>query len=328
MNPPKSALAAPLDCALEASVVGSFSRFGYLVRRTLWQWDPPPALPDKTIMVTGASSGIGRAAAIGLARCGAKLCLTGRNAAELEETARRAKTAGADSAETFVLDIIDAVGRQRLAAWLRERVDRVHALVNCAGALFPTYQTTATGEEMTVATNLLGPFALTQELSPLLHAADGSAIVTVSSGGMYTQRFSIDGLEIRPDDYRGAVAYARTKRAQVVLTREWARRWGDAGVLAAVMHPGWCDTPGLRTSLPGFSRLGPLLRTSAEGADTVVWLVATALSAAGPALPRDSPGIWLDRRCRSAYYLPHTRPDAARAAVEGSQLWEWCEARV
>ena len=98
--------------------------------------------------------------------------------------------------------------------------------------------------------------------------------MTVSSGGMYTQPFDLDRLEMTPEAYRGTTAYARAKRAQVVLSHEWARRWGADGVASYASHPGWVDTPGLASGLPTFAKLGPLLRTPGEGADTVVWLAA------------------------------------------------------
>ena len=98
----------------------------------------------------------------------------------------------------------------------------------------------------------------------------------VSSGGMYTERFDLDRLEMDPEHYDGVRAYARAKRAQVVLAREWSRRWSACGVASYAMHPGWVDTPGLASGLPSFTYLGPLLRRPEEGADTAVWLAAGA----------------------------------------------------
>ena len=90
---------------------------------------------------------------------------------------------------------------------------------------------------------------------------------------MYTQRFDLEWSS-PPDGYNGVTAYARVKRAQVVLAHEWARRWGATAWTAIAMHPGWVDTPGLAAGLPSFTRLGPLLRSPDQGADTVVWLAA------------------------------------------------------
>ena len=98
------------------------------------------------------------------------------------------------------------------------------------------------GTELTVATAVLAPYRLTWLLAPALQAPGDATIVTVSSGGMYSQRFDLDHLEMGPDTYRGTTAYARAKRAQVVLSHAWARRWGVDGVASYAMHPGWVDT--------------------------------------------------------------------------------------
>ena len=140
--------------------------------------------------------------------------------------------------------------------------------------MYADYRTAADGTELTLSTHVVAPFRLSLLLSPLLFATPLPVIVTVSSGGMYTQRFDLDDLELTPDDYRGVTAYARAKRAQVVLAHEWDRRWRPEGVASYAMHPGWVRTPGLTASLPAIARLGPLLRTPCEGADTAAWLVA------------------------------------------------------
>ena len=160
---------------------------------------------------------------------------------------------------------------------------------------------------------------------PALRAAGDATIVTVSSGGMYTQRFDLDHLVVGPDGYRGTTAYARAKRAQVVLSHEWARRWGGDGVASYAMHPGWVDTPGLHSGLPGFTRLGPLLRDPAQGADTAVWLAAGGAREPGDGGAPRLEGFFLDRRPRSEYHVPWTRTGVG-SAEEGARLWAWCAA--
>jgi NAD(P)-dependent dehydrogenase (short-subunit alcohol dehydrogenase family) len=121
-------------------------------------------------------------------------------------------------------------------------------------------------------------------------------------------------LEMPAGDYHGVTAYARVKRAQVALSREWAQRIGRDDVAFHAMHPGWADTPGLAAMLPRFHRATrPLLRTPGQGADTVVWLASADPALLGSGL------FWFDRRPRSEYRLPRTRessPDVAR------QLWD------
>ena len=298
-----------LDTALELSVAGSFSRLGVRARRAAGGWTDPPRMDGKKVLITGASSGIGAAAAEAMGRLGASLWLVGRDRARLEQVS------AATSGHPVVADIVEGAQLERLVSSVKEQAGRLDGLVHNAGALFPRYRRSPDGLELTVATHVVAPFRLTEMLRPLL--ADPSVIVTVSSGGMYTEALDLGGLEMGPDGYRGAVAYARAKRAQVVLAHEWARRLGPSGVASHAMHPGWVRTPGVAAGLPRFSRLGPLLRTPAEGADTLVWLVSSTLS--DPAFPRE--GFWLDRHPRGEHYLPSTRRGA-----DGEELWRWCEA--
>ena len=118
---------------------------------------------------------------------------------------------------------------------------------------------------------------------------------------------------------------ARAKRAQVVLSHEWARRWSGDGVASYAAHPGWADTPGLASGLPSFAKLGPLLRTPAQGADTVVWLAAGEARRPGLADPLVE-GFFHDRRRRSEHHVPWTV--RGTGATDGAQLWEWCRSRT
>jgi NAD(P)-dependent dehydrogenase (short-subunit alcohol dehydrogenase family) len=168
-----------------------------------------------------------------------------------------------------------------------------------------------------VLLHVVAPFLLTHELLPALRASDHPGrVVWLSSGGMYSERLDVDRLQ-SPHDYEPAKAYARAKRAQVVLTQQLAARLGTRPVVQA-MHPGWASTPGVARSLPTFNKvMGPLFRDPRGGADTAAWLVA-----ADDAV--EQPGrFWLDRRPRSTSYLPGTAttPDQAMALwVEVTRL--------
>ena len=133
---------------------------------------------------------------------------------------------------------------------------------------------------------------------------------------MYTERIRVDDLQTERLEFDGPAVYARTKRAQVILTEMLAERLAGTGVVVHAMHPGWADTPGVQTSLPRFHRVTrPLLRNAEQGADTIVWLGA----AAEPA--RSSGGFWHDRRRRPTHRLPSTR----ETADDRLALWEACE---
>jgi dehydrogenase/reductase SDR family member 12 len=321
-----------VDSLLEVSVIGSFSRLGFTVRHRMGRWGPHPRIDGQVFVVTGASSGIGKAVGVGLAALGADLILVGRDEERLAATvSAAADTRGGGRFEMAQVDLADPESIGVFARRIASSEARLDGLIHCAGALFEDYRTAPDGTELTIATHLLAPFRLSLLLSPLLRRSHPSHIITVSSGGMYTQRFDLDHLEATADDYRGAVAYARAKRAQVVLAHEWARRWGRHGVASYAMHPGWVATPGLTTGLPSFARLGPLLRSPAQGADTAVWLTTegprgNAMSESTTTPPPG--GIWLDRRRRSDYRLPQTYRRPADRRRDGEALWEWCLARM
>jgi dehydrogenase/reductase SDR family protein 12 len=215
--------------------------------------------------------------------------------------------------------VTDGASVEAFAERLGAAHERLDGIVHAAGALLREYSVSSGGIETTVATHVLAPFRLTWVLAPLLRRAMAPNLVTVSSGGMYTERFDLAHLEPSAEHYDGVRAYARAKRAQVVLAGEWARRWASSNVASYAMHPGWVATPGLSLGLPSFDHLGPLLRRPEEGADTAIWL------AAGGARPAVT-GFWHDRHRRSEHYLPWTR--RGEGSDEGCLLWEWCASRA
>ena len=296
-----------IDTLLDRSVVLGYSRAGYLLRRRTWPAaDPAPdALRGRVALVTGASSGLGEAVAVGLARLGAEVVLVVRDLGRGEEALARVRAAVPEAkVRTSRCDVADFASVRELAA----REPRVDVVVHNAGVLPPERGESVDGHEITLATHVLGPLLLTELLRPALRASADARVILMSSGGMYTQSLAVDDPEYRAGRYRGATAYARTKRMHVELTPLLAERWRADGIAVHSLHPGWADTPGLATSLPAFRRLvGPLLRTPEEGADTAVWLAATR-----PAPPAGR--FWHDRRERPRHLLPHTR--ATTAEVE------------
>lgn len=310
-------LRSVVDDALEVSVVGSFSRIGPAVRRRLFGWRATPAgaLSGRTVLVTGPTSGLGRAATIALAALGARVVLAGRSEARL--AALRDELVRAHGEDRFPLAVVDMgslASVRAAAATVLATEPRLDVVVDNAGAIYPEWTEGPDGIEATFALLAVGPFALVAGLLPLLRRTPGSRVIAVTSGGMYTQRLDLDDLESRTGAYNGTLAYARAKRAQVALMREWDRRLGASGISFAAMHPGWADTPGLAESLPAFRRwMRPLLRTAAEGADTITWL------AAHPEPSAISGRLYLDRRPRPFDRLPSTRLTAA----DRRRLWDF-----
>lgn len=318
-----SAAATFIDKLLEATVVGSFSKVGYEARNRIAHWHGAEPMPGRSVIVTGATSGLGYETAAQLAGLGASVTFLardpGRAVVALESIRERS---GSDDVNFLIADMSDLESVRRAANEYLAGHDTLDVLIHNAGALSRHYEKAPGGTELTVATHVLGPFLLTDLLLPALrrqHPGRGgpARVLTVTSGGMYTQRFRLEGLDAAPEGFDGVTAYARAKRAQVVLNREWASRVDPREVVFHAMHPGWADTPGVRSSLPGFFRLTrPILRTPEEGVDTLVWLAQAAEA-------QTSTGrLWLDRRPRGEHKLPWTRP--SDPAADRAQLWEWC----
>lgn len=306
------------DAILEASVIGSFSRIGLSVRSRLlpeFTDDHRPPMLGKVVIVTGATSGLGRAAAGQLAQLGAAVHFLARDEARAARAQREIITAtGHDAVSYGIADMEDLDSVRAFARDFRAGHDRLDVLIHNAGTIYPDFRANDAGVELTVAGQVVAPFLLTELLLPALQAAAPARVITVVSAGMYTQRLDPAALEMPAAGYHGVTAYARVKRAQVALSREWARRVPPSEVAFHAMHPGWADTPGLATSLPGFHRvMRPILRTPGQGADTLVWLASTDPQQLG------SGRLWHDRRPRSEYRLPRTREASPGVA---SQLWE------
>lgn len=309
------------DTVLDKTVLPGYSSIGPALRRRWWPADPEPdALRGRHVVVTGASGGLGAAAATGIAALGATVHLVGRKADRLADAAReiRGGVPAADLREE-VCDVSDLDDVRRYAQRLTSDLGALHAIVHDAGVMPKERTESAQGHELTLATHVLGPLLLTELLRPLMEAADDGRVVWVSSGGMYTAPLTsalVDDLQYRDGDYDGVRAYARTKRLQVVVAELLAER--HPHLASHAMHPGWAETPGITDSLPGFAKVvAPVLRTAEQGADTMVWLVGTPTSVTGP------DGFWCDRRRRSPHYLPWTTEDPALRRRAWDRLAAW-----
>lgn len=300
-----------VDAALEATIVGSFTRIGPAVRSRLDGWRPVGDfdLTGRNVLVTGGNGGLGTATVELLVEAGATVHITVRSEEKGIQTVDEVRRGtGRDDVRFWVLDLMDLEAVRAFAAEFREEVPVLDGVVHNAGAMFEERQEVH-GIERTVLLHVVAPFLLTHELLPALRASGHPGrVVWVSSGGMYSEPLRVEKLQ-SPDDFEPARSYARAKRAQVVLTQQLAARLGDEMAVQA-MHPGWAATPGVERSLPTFNKLmGPLFRDPRGGADTAAWLVAA------PEGAQHAGSFWLDRRRRSTSYLPGTatRPEQAMA---------------
>jgi retinol dehydrogenase 12 len=234
---------------------------------------PTQDLAGQIMLVSGATGGIGRAAAARLAQRGAQVTIIGR------DPERTARVAGEIGAAGFLVGDLSQLGEvRRVAAEFAAGHDRLDVLLNNAGAFYNKRQETAEGLEMTWALNHLNYFLLTQELLPLLRAAGQARIVSVSSAAHVGARMRWDDLEFRRG-YSGWAAYGQSKLANILFTRELAHRLQGSGVTANALHPGMVATGFGHNNSPLLSRvfsiIRPLSKTDEQGALTSIYLAGS-----------------------------------------------------
>lgn len=316
-----------LDRVLETPIAPSFTRIGAVVRSRIEHWTDLDDydLSGRTILLTGATSGLGLAAAHRLAGLGANLLVVGRNPAKTDAACAALPSPTGATHTPLYADLGDLAAVTALADTVIASHGELDTLIHNAGALSAERTENADGIESTVASQVLGPFLLTARLLPTLRSNGPARVLTMSSGGMYSTGLTVNRLQMSgpgsADPYRGAEQYARAKRAQVTLTEIWAEKFADSGVRFHSLHPGWADTPGVEEALPTFRKIvGPLLRSPAEGADTLVWLTADDTVVVENGL------FWHDRAPRAIHRLPQTR--RSDTPERRADLWDWCVAQT
>ena len=237
-------------------------------------------MKDKTCLITGATSGIGKAAAVQLAGLGATVVLAGRNPAKMEAALREVrKRTGNLQVHSLLADLSVQQGVRRLAEDFAGRHDRLDVLVNNAGAIMLSRQESADGIEMTFALNHLSYFLLTNLLLDLLKAASPSRIVNVSSASHQGGPIDFEDLQSRRE-YGAYRAYGRSKLANLLFTYELARRLEGTGVTVNGMHPGLVATNFLANNGPLGRVSNFFLRMAGrsvwKGARTITYLASSA----------------------------------------------------
>jgi NAD(P)-dependent dehydrogenase (short-subunit alcohol dehydrogenase family) len=238
-------------------------------------------MSGKTVLITGATGGIGRAAAIGLASMGARVGITGRDRARAERAAAAIAAESENSAvEIFVADMSSQTEVRRLAGDVLSAYPRLDVLLNNVGGFWAHRHVTADGLEHTFALNHLAPFLLTSLLLERLVASAPARVVTVSSGAQAQGKIDFDDL-MGERKYSGQRAYSQSKLANVMFTYELARRLEGTGVTATALHPGVTRTAfgaedSARAMAPIIALLRPFMRSPQRGADTAVYLASSA----------------------------------------------------
>lgn len=274
----------------------------------------PPGSKSRVVVVTGASDGVGAAAAIALARSGDRVVVIGRSPDKTHAVAAAVSAAAGSPVQHHTVDFAHLDQVRELAAELLATHVRIDVLVDNAGLIAGRRSLTDDGHELTMQVNHLGPYLLTRLLRDPLVAAGGRVIVTASAAASGSRAvLDLDDLE-NEKDYTPLRAYARSKLANVVFARELARRWAP-DVTAASFHPGLVrsrfgsgSTPLVRVLLASPVRL--LMRSPENGAETLVWLATSR-----PEQDWASGGYFADRSPAQS----HPQGEDPQVAA---QLWE------
>jgi NAD(P)-dependent dehydrogenase (short-subunit alcohol dehydrogenase family) len=250
-------------------------------------------------VVTGATSGIGREVALGMARLGATTVVVGRGTDRASRTAAElAQTTGNPNVEALGVGSLEVMADVReLAATLLDRYPEIHVLVNNAGAFWRRREETSDGLERTFALNVLAPYLLTSLLTPRFISSAPARVVNVSSAAHRTGRVDFHDLQFTRK-YRGFTVYGSSKLELIWLTREFARRLAGTGVTVNAVHPGYVRSGfGLNNgggTAFGMRILGALFaRSVPRGADTVIY------AASAPELAAATGGYYADRQLRA-----------------------------
>lgn len=268
------------------------------------------AMNGKTVLITGATSGIGKATALGLAAMGAQLAITGRNPHRTEAVAHEISAVHGGTVDFFVADLSSQEEVRRLAQEVLQQLPQIDVLINNAGGCWDTRHITADGLERTFAVNHLAPFLLTQLLSNRLGSSPHARVVTVASKAQALGRIDFTDLQ-GSRHYSGARAYNQSKLANVMFSHELSRRLSGTGVTANALHPGvvntnfGADDPGrLQRFLVPLLR--PMMKTPAQGAGTSIHLASDS------ALRQASGGYYVNNTPKRSSARSHDLHAAAR----------------
>ena len=274
-------------------------------------------MSQEQVLITGATNGIGLAAAKALAALGSNVAIVGRNPSRTKIAIAEIKAAAREavSVTPFLADLSSQAAVRQLAAEVLARHPRIDVFINNAGAMYSSRHLTSDGIELTWAVNHLAPFLLTTLLLDRLKASSPFRVITTASDAHYGADIPFDDLNAETH-YRGFARYKETKLANILFTRELARRLEGTDATCSCFHPGlvasgFNHNNGLLMSL-GMTLLWPVSRTVEKGAETMIWL------ASSPTVAASNGGYFVDMELR--------RPSRqAQDPQMARRLWEVSE---
>lgn len=264
-------------------------------------------ISSRTFMITGANSGIGKDAAMYFAKKGATVHMVCRSETRGEEARKEiSETAGNDKIKLHILDMSQPKKVWQFVETFTSTNETLNVLINNAGCMVNTREVDEDGVEKNFATNTLGTYILTSGLIPHLLKQKSPRVITVSSGGMLVMKLDIKDLQFEKlNPFDGTMAYAQNKRQQVIMTEKLAEKHKE--IFFSSMHPGWADTPAVRSSMPGFyQKMKDRLRSSEQGADTIIWLAVADMT-------KEKSGAFYQDRRAVATHLPLAWSQASKA---------------
>jgi len=276
-------------------------------------------LSKRSFLITGANSGLGLSASQYFASRGGTVHMVCRNKDKGEAAVKQVKeNSGNDKVFLHLCDVSRPDQIRNCVKDFENAGYTLDVLVNNAGVMLDKREETPDGLDTTFATNTISTFLFTALFLPTLVKGQSPRVIIISSGGGLTEKLLIkEKYEKYKTQWNGRTAYARTKRHQLALCERFAEKFSKTGVLFVAMHPGWADTPAVKTSMPDFyEKFKNKLRTPEQGADTILWLGAT-----NSLTEKDNGEFFRDR----SHEIKHFHLAATRYKPNAiDSLWNWC----
>ena len=275
-------------------------------------------MQGKTVVITGATSGIGAVAALTLAKKGARIVFTARDPAKAHATLASLKAAGPAPHDWVLANLATLAGMKAAGAALAAKAGQIDVLANNAGAIFDHREVTADGLEMTFAVNHMAYFVITEVLRPNL--GPRARIVSTASGAHNFARLDFDDLQSEKR-YSEMTAYGNSKLCNIMWTGELSRRLASTGVTANCFHPGAVNTAfghntrGLLNAAMLFAQR--FMLTPEQGADTLVWL------ASAKEIEGRTGGYWTKRKLTQPSAAARDPTNVARLWAESAKIAGW-----